>query len=670
MPSQADRKCDVAVYTEMCPGQSQMVAGNGERLPKLTSKILIWVGGISLAIMLLAAGVGLTAVYLVNWNALRTNVEEVATDILDRNVQISSLSVDLGSTVNIRVQGVQIANPDWAKQGHVATVDDLRLGLRFWPLLKGQVVFTEVVATAPRIALIRDGEGRVNWEFGKAAEVTGEIVAPETRDEFPAIGRLRIVDGSLRYVDELTGVDLDGKISTATGDAEGQDQIELAINGTLEGQPYSIDFNGGSLVLLRDTEKPFPVDLVVSFADTHLTAGGTVIAPLELKGIELDVRAEGSTLAQLFPLLGVPLPQSPPYKLTGSLSRDGGIWRITQLDGKVGNSDLSGEALVDSERDPPFLKANLVSGRLDSADLSFFLVADSAGDKKIGSQLPGSNNDAGLFPKVPIAHDRLKTMDMDITFKGKRVIADGLPVDDLSTRIQLTDSRVLVKPLKLSVAEGDVAGELAFNARGNVPSADAGLTFDSLDLKPFFRDTNFVQEMGGLFSGHLYLLGEGESLDEIFASVGGTGWIAMRDGTISALLVEAVGLDAAEALVLVLDGDARVKIRCARIDVDVVDGKIDVSRAIIDTSDSILLAKGWVDLDSETLELQIEARPKDFSLIDLAAPVVISESIRDFSISIGGIDPLPFLELGQATDLNCARLLSGEISAAEVEAEN
>jgi hypothetical protein len=57
----------------------------------------------------------------------------------------------------------------------------------------------------------------------------------------------------------------------------------------------------------------------------------------------------------------------------------------------------------------------------------------------------------------------------------------------------------------------------------------------------------------------------------------------------------------------------------------------------------------------------LEARPKDFSLIDLAAPVIVKGPMDDPEISIGGLDPLPFFELGQASDLDCARLLAGEL---------
>jgi uncharacterized protein involved in outer membrane biogenesis len=138
--------------------------------------------------------------------------------------------------------------------------------------------------------------------------------------------------------------------------------------------------------------------------------------------------------------------------------------------------------------------------------------------------------------------------------------------------------------------------------------ADADLTFENLDLKPFFEGTEFVRETGGHFSGHAYVLGVGRTVAEMMGAARGQGAIAMREGSIGGLIVEAAGLDIAEALALVIGDDALVKITCGRIDLDVNEGKVKLEQAIIDTTDSLLVGKGVVDLGAETLDVQIEGR--------------------------------------------------------------
>jgi hypothetical protein len=79
----------------------------------------------------------------------------------------------------------------------------------------------------------------------------------------------------------------------------------------------------------------------------------------------------------------------------------------------------------------------------------------------------------------------------------------------------------------------------------------------------------------------------------------------------------------------------------------------------MDTTDSALVAKGSVDLDNQVVDLVVSAFEKDFSLIDMASPVGIKGPLKGPSFSIAGIDPLPFFELGQQKDIDCARLLEG-----------
>ncbi len=140
----------------------------------------------------------------------------------------------------------------------------------------------------------------------------------------------------------------------------------------------------------------------------------------------------------------------------------------------------------------------------------------------------------------------------------------------------------------------------------------------------------------------------------------GLGMIAM-EGSISGLIVEAAGLDIPEALVLVVGDDARVKIRRGRIDLDVSEGKVKLEQAVIDTTDSLVVGKGVVDLGAETLDVQIEGHAKDFSLIDIAAPVRVHGSFIDPSVAIGGIDPLPFFEMGEEQAVDCDTLVGGAV---------
>lgn len=609
-------------------------------------RFIYWLLGI---VGVLAVG-AIAAIFIIDWEG---RGEELLSAALGREVQLGSVDIHPGWTTEVHVTDLKVGSPDWAEADHLVTLGEGRVAVKVWPLITGELEIPQVVLREPKIHLEKETQDKVNWSFGDGDADQDGDVAPDERGELPAIGKLVIEDGYLSYQDATRELDLKGKLATAKADASGEDSVTVNLKGSLQGRALMLDFTGGSMVRLQETEKPYPVDVELRSGETRISAKGTVTDPVKLAGFEIDLSIEGPTLGDIFPFFRVPLPDTPPYSLDGALAKKGERWSFENFSGVVGDSDLSGTVTLDQGRKPPYLEADLVSNRLVFEDL--------AGLVGVEPNQPAPETKEGIFPDTPIEADRLHAMNMDVRFNGTEVLAPYLPIEQLRFRVQVTDGRALFRPLSMEVADGTLSGEAALNAREAVPSADVDLTFENLNLKPFFKDTQFVQETGGRFFGHVYMLGVGKSVDQMMATARGQGSIAMRDGTVSGLIVEAAGLDVAEALVLVVGDDARVPIRCGRIDLDAEEGTVNIKRAIVDTADSVLVAKGDVQLGEESFQMQIEARAKDFSLIDIAAPVRVHGAFTDPSVTIGGIDPLPFLEMGEQESLDCDDLVGGAV---------
>jgi uncharacterized protein involved in outer membrane biogenesis len=141
----------------------------------------------------------------------------------------------------------------------------------------------------------------------------------------------------------------------------------------------------------------------------------------------------------------------------------------------------------------------------------------------------------------------------------------------------------------------------------------------------------------------------------------GKTFVTMSGGSMSGLLIEGAGLDIAEALALYIGEDARVPIRCAAGHIDLTNGDAKFDRLIMDTTDSVLYFRGQTNLRKQTVKMDIFADAKDFSLIDIDAPVHLQGKIRDPEISIGKGVPIPLIEPGDAEDISCDLLLGGKL---------
>src|SRR5690348_6150644 len=99
------------------------------------------------------------------WNRLRGPLSRSLSADLQRQVSIGTLHGSLFGHPHIQVTGFTISNPAWAGGGQMVSVQRIDLQLRFWPLLRGEIVLPRVALIRPVVHLYRTADGRANWVF-------------------------------------------------------------------------------------------------------------------------------------------------------------------------------------------------------------------------------------------------------------------------------------------------------------------------------------------------------------------------------------------------------------------------------------------------------------------------------------------------------------------------
>ncbi len=632
-------------------------------------RITAWAAGILVGLVAIAAG---AAYWFVTSDDFRGRVESYAGTFSGRKTRIADISINWGSTAHVRLSGVAVANADWGKEPHMLKADQVDFEIRLWPLLRGDFVLPSLVLRKPEIVIEAADDGRLNWSREEAPVTTGvtKAVEPENRFETPLIGRLEITDGRVAYRDPKRKLELDGTISTATGKAGDQPNAELQLKGKLEGQPLSLRFVGGSALMLRDTSQPYPVDLDVAFGATKLTLRGTLQDPFKWTGANVELTLSGPDLADIFPLLGVPGPPTPPYRITGKLDREPGVWKLHATRWTVGDSDLTGDVLIDERKKPKFLTAKLTSQKLVFADLAPLVGAPpgkrgnvSPRQRQTQQQLEASGD---LFPNVPLKVERLRAMDADVTLDAKRVIApDYLPVQALAFRVLVDNGVASVMPLTLAlVGSGTISGDLRIDAQADVPKVEARLKGSSIEFGMFFRNSKYFDTTRGRIQGQVTLAGSGRSLAQVMSVADGQAVVALADGSVSALMVSLAGLQLFDALILYVTGDNRIPILCAVGRLNFNRGTITFDRTLLDTQKSVLHVNGTVALQSQVVSVEVKADPKSFDLLDLHGPVFVEGKIRQPVIKLGRSIPIPTPVFGDAKSVPCEavtrQLFSGQ----------
>lgn len=625
-------------------------------------RLLIILGSI---VALLAAAV-VVVVLIWDWSWFRDTAQSRASAATGRSVVIDKLDVDWDwSTPEVTLEGVAFGNTEWARAANMLEAEQIRFRIEIWESIFGTYVLPELTLIRPVINLEKSSDGTANWALGGniAADAALETV-PEDRGDMPEIGRLVIEEGELAYIDPTRNIDLTSRIATVTGDTD-DGRLELDGEGQFEGQPFRLVFSGGSLLSLRQSEEPYPVDIDAAIGETQVQATGTVTQPFDVSGLDLTFGLSGPDMAAIFPILGVPLPHTPPYSLEGKLEHDGDIWAFRDFSGTVGDSDLTGDLSIEPGDARSLLTAELQSQLLDFDDLAGLIGAEPGtgeGETTAEDQQETAeegHESAGILPDAPVNLEKLRAMDMDVHYVAAEIQAPGYALQGMDAVLALRDGLAAVDPLRFDIADGSIAGSLELDGRADTPAARAEFGIEDVSVKEFFRGSSFAEEMGGTLFGRIDLAGDGASLADMLASSDGRLAVIALDGTISAVMVELVGLDIAESLSLAISGDdPAIAVNCIATDFEVAGGHATSKTFLLDTSDSLIVGGGQIGLGDETLDLVVRAEPKDFSLLSLNAPVFLNGTFQEPEYGIGAEALIPKIDMGDPDDVpdHCAGL--------------
>jgi uncharacterized protein involved in outer membrane biogenesis len=636
---------------------------NGMAAVRRLGRILLWVLGTLVALMVVAA----IGVYtLLNSSFILEQAQGRASKATGRSVTIGGLDVDWSWTPTVHLRNVDLANSDWGEAEQMFSADSIAFAIKPWPLLGGHIVMPFIRIENPKVSLEKREDGTGNWDFQEnpVAATAVAAVRPEQRSEAPFIGQLSITKGKISYRDKQRKLKLDGDIDLAAGEASGADPtVQFEAKGMLEDRPLKLAFTGGSIAMLRDTSHPYPIDLRVDYGATSITVKGQVGDPFTFGNADVQMHLKGPDLADVFPLLGIPAPSTPPYDLAGQLKRTEKEWRLEDMKGKIGNSDITGVVAVEPREKRNFLTAKLVSNNLDFDDLGPLIglppntdETSSKEQKKEASQMKAEGN---LFPDQPLQVEKLRAMDMDVTLDAKKVnAAPYLPVKAITFNVKVDDGNAQMTKLNMAVAGGSISGKLGLDARKDTPLATADLFIQNLDLATFFQGSEYVQTTGGKVGGKVTLQGNGRSLADVFGSADGALQIGMTGGSFSELVLALADLDIQNALFLFITEDHRIPVRCVAGGLTFSNGNAKFSRTLIDTKESVIYVKGDIDLKAQTLKTELDADSKVVSVLNVPAPILIQGKLRKPNFSLGKGFPLPVPRIGDAEDKPCDKMLT------------
>jgi len=427
--------------------------------------------------------------------------------------------------------------------------------------------------------------------------------------------------------------------------APGESGLKVVATGTYRKLPVRIDLKtSGVLSLLVEGKDAVaqPVRLAASVGRAELSFDGSTTDPLHFAGLKGRFSLAGPSLAAVGDPLGITLPTTPAFKTRGTLVKDGTLWKAVFDDASIGASRLNGAFTYDARRKVPLLAGRLGGSRLLLSDLG----------PAVGGPAGGTAGTAGAAEKKEIKAPGRVIPDREFDLPSLRAMDANVLIDiaELNTgtdvlavlrplrgHLLLADGVLTVSDLEARTAKGRMAGYLQLDGRGKQARWTTDLRLLGVDLAQFLRlerSDGKPPYLSGKLDAQVKVTGSGRSTAEILASLGGNMRMHVREGAISHLVVEAAGIDLAQALGLMFKGDEALPIQCNVADFGVDKGVIKPKVFVINTRDSTIWLDGTASLRTEKLDVRAVVSPKDFSPLTLRTPVHVRGTFGDPSVSL------------------------------------
>ena len=584
----------------------------------------------------------------------------------------------------LTAQRLTIGPADGVAAPHLLQADAVALRWRWadlWRFRQGDALRIQSL-TAQHIDahLLRLADGRATWKLAPlAASPDAAASAPTTVRPDPVVDHLQLDSGRLVLEDAPLQLQLVALLQAQKAAGDGATAgMSLTADGRYRSGPVKVRARAaGSLPLLASslagpvTTAPMS-DLSVDaqIARAHLVFEGQAAALLSATRLKGNLRLSGPSLAAVGQPLGLVLPATPPFDLQGRIAHEGTVWSLVANRATIGSSALGGAFSYDTSVTPARLSGRLTGTRLALKDLGPAIGTDQP-PKRAGR----------VLPDAPLDLPRLSGMDANVVVDINQLDLNTpalAPLLQVHTHLRLQQGVLRLDDLSAVAAGGKVTGFTRLDSRPAQPQWTAALAFAGLDVAGWVRGVRKADAaapassaatasapatsgkspapravlqrerqqalkspeapaqsyLTGLLDAQVKLSGQGRSVAEIMATLHGDTQVLVRDGTLSHLLTEALGLDLAEALGVAIRGDRSLPLRCARVDSQVQRGVLVPGFAVIDNADTTFRLSGQIDLRDETLALRLVAAPKDFSPLSLRSPVTISGTLSKPAVAI------------------------------------
>lgn len=457
---------------------SSIIAGMAPRsLFSLIRRLLRWtLWGLAAVVLVVVLGLGYVTFVGVPVDAslLRGRIAGAFSEALGREVRFEGpMELEISARPRLRVGGLHIANAPGFEGGDFASLGEARLALDLWPLLQRRLQIEEISGSKVSIRLQHRADGSNNWTFvlpqrqapppPPAADGQAPMISTGEALTMLDVRQVTLENLNVEYVG-ASGKSHYFDLHRLSAQSRSGEPLKLTLDGAVEKEfPYQVAFTGGLPADLADPDKPWPVDLTLTFLSSTLTASGTVSG----RNGEIRFGLGTENLHEFERLLQTRLPPVGASGIAGLVRYEPGKVSLTQLGAAMGNTALIGNLEFDYSGVRPRVSGELAVPVLDMRP---FLTDRPREEIVVASAPPKSL--AEVYRELSAATFSLAEMtraDADVKLRVDNWLSLPGEVRDVALQVKVQDGR-LEAPMQATVTGVTLAGSALVDGVADPPT--------------------------------------------------------------------------------------------------------------------------------------------------------------------------------------------------------
>lgn len=556
--------------------------------------------------------------FIVPIDRVKQELVTAANDATGRDLSIEGdFSLSIFPTLGVKATNVSFSNAVGASTADMAIIDGLVLKLDLLPLLSGKIQVDEFVLTKPVINLEVDKNGKGNWVFDTGKTEEPPKAGTESADSSGGsmdlgisdlnLGDVRIVDGTISYIDQKAGTKTDLSDVNLNILLAGLDEpFEAKGEAVWNQEKTELNIKVGALRAILENRNT-TTNLSVSSKNVSLKYDGavTTLDPLVLGG---DTVLDVPSVRELAEWVGQPIEAAGegfgPLNISGKVGVNASKYSFTSATIIFDKINGVGDFSIDLGGKVPDIVGKLA---LETLDLNPYMPANDQASSSDSQSSTASSSSAEKWDTAPIDLAGLNDLNAKFDLSVQEILVKKVKIGASALATTLKNGILDVGLNELNLYDGTGSGNVRVNAQNSTLKVSKSLTIENVQLQPLLTDAADFKRLSGKGLVQIDVTMSGKSQADMVSALNGNGQILFENGSISGINLAAMARNVATAFAD--SGDSQ------KTDFAELSGTYVIKSGILTNTDLKMLnpfirlsGAGTVELPPKTMNYRIEPK--------------------------------------------------------------